>query len=71
MPRPQDGPGDGGAATTVEVLGSPLGPLGAHGRDLPPPGLGAHTREVLTTQLGLSAADVDRLVADGALVDGA
>lgn len=54
-----------------EVLGSPLGALGQHARDRPPPGLGQHTRAVLTTQLGLSDQDVQRLVDQGALVDGA
>lgn len=53
-----------------EVLGSPLGALGAHARGRRPPRLGEHTRTVLQAQLGLSPQDVDRLVAAGALVDG-
>lgn len=57
------------------VLGEPAGPRGlrqtaflAPGRPLaPPPGLGAHTRAVLTGLAGLSAEAVEGLVASGAI----
>ena len=37
----------------------------------PPPGLGAHTRELLSADLGLSAADIDQLVAEQVVVEAA
>jgi len=36
-------------------------------KDLPPPLLGQHTREVLTDLLGLDAGQIDALTRDGVI----
>ncbi len=53
-------------AGTVKVIGNPLRFEGKYedSRLEPPPLLGEHTREVLTNLIGLSDADIERLIAD-------
>jgi crotonobetainyl-CoA:carnitine CoA-transferase CaiB-like acyl-CoA transferase len=52
----------------MRVFGNPLNLADSPHLDLSPaPGLGEHTRSVLRDQLQLSDADLDALVADGAI----
>jgi formyl-CoA transferase/CoA:oxalate CoA-transferase len=52
----------------LQVLGLPVKLSDTPGAvRLPPPGLGAHTRQVLSTDLGMNAAAIDALVAEGAI----
>lgn len=67
MRWPVDGPT--GPTGTVELLGSPLGPMAGAARGQAPPRLGADTRQVLTRVLELDADEVARLVDDGVVSD--
>lgn len=57
------------ATGSVDLLGNPIGPVAGAARDHAPPRLGQHTRAVLTDALGLSPDEVQRLVADGVVLD--
>ncbi len=57
------------AAGTVKVIGNPLRFEGKYeaGRLEPPPLLGEHTREVLGSLIGLSDAEIERLICDNVI----
>jgi crotonobetainyl-CoA:carnitine CoA-transferase CaiB-like acyl-CoA transferase len=57
-----------GYSGKVPLVANPLHMSGTPPRyELPPPSLGAHTREVLASVLGLSEQHIDALVRDGAI----
>jgi crotonobetainyl-CoA:carnitine CoA-transferase CaiB-like acyl-CoA transferase len=52
------------------MVRDPMRMNGVDARYAVPPRLGEHSRSILSTELGVSDSDLDRLVAEGVVVTG-